>query len=203
MNAPCPSFPFQLRHRAWPAALLVLLLFLPSCTEQTETGGEADTPDTTAAQLPSQSPQDSSIVQVIAGEGRFSTFATALDSGGLIEKLRSSGPYTVFAPTNDAFDVLPEGALDELLLSGSHDRLATILSYHVVEGENRVDELQRRSSVSTLAGTNLQITQQAGNIVLHPEDGNSATIVETDVPASNGVIHVVDAVLMPPAQSQE
>lgn len=204
----CSPVVFLLQRRVRPIALFVLafLLFLPACTERTETEEEADTADTAAAQqsrTSSDSSQDSSIVQVIAQSERFSTLATALDSAGLIERLRSNGPYTVFAPTNDAFDDLPEGALDELLLSGSRDRLASILSYHIIEGESDADELQRRSSVATLDGANLEITQQGERVVLDPDDGNSATILETNISASNGVIHVVDAVLMPPAQDQE
>lgn len=207
MNAR-PPIAFQLWRRLRPVALfaLALLLFLPACTERTDTEGEANTEDTTTpeqGQTSSDSSQDSSIVQIIAQHERFSTLATAFDSAGLIERLRSSGPYTVFAPTNDAFDDLPEGALDELLLSGSRDRLAAILSSHIIEGENDADELQRRSSVTTLDGGNLEITQQGDRVVLDPDDGNSATILETNIPASNGVIHVVDAVLMPPAQNQE
>lgn len=206
MNA-CPPIAFQLWCRLRPVTLFAIaLLLLPACTERTDTEGEANTEDTATTQqgrTSSDSSQDSSIVQIIAQHERFSTLATAFDSAGLIERLRSSGPYTVFAPTNDAFDDLPEGALDELLLSGSRDRLAAILSYHIVEGENDADELQRRSSITTLDGANLEITRQGDRVVLDPDDGNSATILETDIPASNGIIHVVDAVLMPPAQDQE
>lgn len=206
MNA-CPPIAFQLWCRLRPVTLFAIaLLLLPACTERTDTEGEANTEDTATTQqgrTSSDSSQDSSIVQIIAQHERFSTLATAFDSAGLIERLRSSGPYTVFAPTNDAFDDLPEGALDELLLSGSRDRLAAILNYHIVEGENDADELQRRSSITTLDGANLEITRQGDRVVLDPDDGNSATILETDIPASNGIIHVVDAVLMPPAQDQE
>lgn len=203
----CPPIAFQLWCRLRPVTLFAIaLLLLPACTERTDTEGEANTEDTATTQqgrTSSDSSQDSSIVQIIAQHERFSTLATAFDSAGLIERLRSSGPYTVFAPTNDAFDDLPEGALDELLLSGSRDRLAAILNYHIVEGENDADELQRRSSITTLDGANLEITRQGDRVVLDPDDGNSATILETDIPASNGIIHVVDAVLMPPAQDQE
>ena len=133
------------------------------------------------------------IVEVAAGNESFSTLVQAVEAAGLVETLSAEGPYTVFAPTNDAFDALPEGTLDQLLQPENQETLAQILTYHVLPLEVPAADVMP-GDVETVAGSPITITvDDAGNVMV-----NEATVVQTDVQASNGVIHVIDQVLLPP-----
>jgi uncharacterized surface protein with fasciclin (FAS1) repeats len=131
------------------------------------------------------------IVEVAASNPDFSTLVAAVKAAGLVDTLSGDGPFTVFAPTNEAFDALPAGVLDALLLPKNKDALTSILTYHVVSGEVTAD-MVKPGEVATVEGSTIDLSTEGGVKV------NDANVVATDVEASNGVIHVIDAVLVPP-----
>jgi len=122
----------------------------------------------------------------------FSTLVAAVEAAGLVDTLNGTGPYTVFAPTNEAFAALPAGVLDKLLLPENKDVLTKILTYHVVAGEVMAADVQP-GAVKTVEGQDITITVDNGTVKV-----NDATVTATDIDASNGVIHVIDGVLLPP-----
>ena len=130
------------------------------------------------------------ILETAAAAGNFTTLAAAVEAAGLTETLSGEGPFTVFAPTDEAFAALPEGTLDELL--ANPEQLASILTYHVVEGEVTSDQLTEGQEVTTVNGAPATITLEGGPMI------NEAMITQPDIQASNGVIHVIDAVILPP-----
>jgi uncharacterized surface protein with fasciclin (FAS1) repeats len=138
-----------------------------------------------------QAQQPKDIVQTAVAAGSFKTLAAALTAAGLVDTLKGSGPFTVFAPTDEAFDALPEGVLDALLLPENEAVLTSILTYHVVPGEVTSDQITD-GDVATVEGQSVTVSTENGVMV------NEATVTTTDVDASNGVIHVIDAVLIPP-----
>ena len=156
--------------------------------------------DTTQAAPPSEEGMQSGddIVQVVLSRDDFSTLATALEAAGLIENLSGPGPYTVFAPTNEAFEKLPEGTVDELLKPENRNQLAAILTYHVVPNEAMAADVTSMTEASTLLGAPLEISTSGDEVMV-----NDATVTETDIEASNGVIHVIDTVLLPPSPDQQ
>ena len=158
--------------------------------------------DTTETDMPEEGMEEmgsgDDIVQVVLSRDDFSTLATALEAAGLVENLSGPGPYTVFAPTNEAFEKLPEGTLDELLKPENRDQLAAILTYHVVPQEAMAADVASMTEASTLQGTPVEISASGEEVMV-----NDATVTETDIEASNGVIHVVDTVLLPPASDQQ
>ena len=134
------------------------------------------------------------IVATAIGAGQFNTLATALTEAGLVETLQGDGPFTVFAPTDDAFAALPEGALDGLL--ADKEKLTKVLTYHVIGGQKVMAEQvigMDGESVETIEGSEIDISVVDGNVKLNDD----VTVTATDVDASNGVIHVIDGVLMP------
>lgn len=145
------------------------------------------------------------VVEVAQGNPDFSTLVSAITAAGLGETLSSGGPYTVFAPSNAAFDKLPDGTLEELTGGEDTSALEGILTYHVVDGETMAAALTEAISgagdegytITTLGGGTLTATVVDGQVMLTDAAGNSATVTETDIDASNGVIHVIDTVLMP------
>jgi uncharacterized surface protein with fasciclin (FAS1) repeats len=131
------------------------------------------------------------IVETALATKNFSTLATALGAAGLIETLKGDGPFTVFAPTDSAFAKVPRQTLDDLLQPENKEKLAAILSYHVVPGRVTSREVFSMNSATTLQGQTLKISKKDDVKV------NEAKVVVTDVEATNGVIHVIDSVLMP------
>jgi len=131
------------------------------------------------------------IVEVAAANGSFETLVEAVRAAGLVETLSGEGPFTVFAPTDEAFSKLPEGTLEELL--NDRERLTEILTYHVVSGRVTAADVSRIDSAETVAGPSLAISTEYGSVKV-----DDATVVQPDVMASNGVIHVIDSVLLPP-----
>jgi len=134
------------------------------------------------------------IVDTAVAAGNFSTLAAALDAAGLVETLKGEGPFTVFAPTDDAFAALPEGTVDELLLPENRDQLVAILTYHVVSGAVMSDQVVTMDEATTVQGSSVAIDASNGVMI------NDATVIQADIEASNGVIHVIDKVLMPPSE---
>lgn len=133
------------------------------------------------------------IVETAVGAGQFKTLAAALEAAGLIDALKGAGPFTVFAPTDEAFAKLPAGTVESLLRPENKEKLKSILLYHVVSGNVPASEVLKLNghSVKTLEGSSIKVWTKDGVRV-----GN-AKVVKTDVMASNGVIHVIDTVLIP------
>jgi uncharacterized surface protein with fasciclin (FAS1) repeats len=131
------------------------------------------------------------IVDTALAAGNFSTLAAALRAAGLLEALKSEGPFTVFAPTDDAFAKIPPQTLSELLQPENKEKLTAILTYHVVPGRVTAHEVANLNSATTLQGQTVKISKQDGVKI------NDAKVIAPDVEATNGVIHVIDSVLMP------
>ncbi|MEM9389553.1 MAG: fasciclin domain-containing protein [Bacteroidota bacterium] len=134
------------------------------------------------------------IVALAAGTDILSTLVAAVQAGELVETLQGEGPFTVFAPTNEAFAALPEGTLDNLLLPENKDQLVAILTYHVVAGKVMSTDLTDGMTAATVNGAEVTITTVDGAKV------NGAGVASADIEASNGVVHVIDAVLLPPSE---
>ncbi|MEZ4416530.1 MAG: fasciclin domain-containing protein [Gemmatimonadota bacterium] len=130
------------------------------------------------------------IVDTAVAAGSFSTLAAALEAAGLVETLKGAGPFTVFAPTDEAFSKLPAGTLEALL--ADKEKLTAILTYHVVPGRVTSSDVVKLDSAKTVNGQSAAISVEGGTVMI---DG--ARVVTTDIHASNGVIHVIDAVILP------
>ncbi len=144
------------------------------------------------------------IVDFAADSPDFSTLVTAVKAASLVDTLKGAGPYTVFAPTNDAFAKLPTGTLDTLLKPENKDTLSKILTYHVVAGKVTAKALiglikkgHGKAALKTVEGTTLTASLQGGKVILTDEKGGTATVIKADVLVKNGVIHTIDAVVMP------
>ena len=135
--------------------------------------------------------QDKDIVDTAVAAGNFTTLAAALEAAGLVETLKGAGPFTVFAPTDAAFAALPAGTVEDLLKPENKDKLAAILTYHVVPGKVMSTDLTEGMMAKTVQGGEATITLDGGPKI----DG--AVISTADIEASNGVIHVIDSVIMP------
>ncbi|PTX54973.1 putative surface protein with fasciclin (FAS1) repeats [Litoreibacter ponti] len=131
------------------------------------------------------------IVDTAAAAGSFETLLAAATAAGLVDTLKSEGPFTVFAPTDEAFAALPDGTVESLLLPENKDQLTAILTYHVVAGKVMSTDLTDDMTAATVQGGEITIDLDNGVMV------NDATVVSADVEASNGVIHVIDKVIMP------
>jgi uncharacterized surface protein with fasciclin (FAS1) repeats len=132
------------------------------------------------------------IVAIASGNDDFSTLVAAVAQAGLVEILQGEGPFTVFAPTNDAFAALPAGLVDKLLLPENKDLLVQILTYHVVSGAVMAADVTA-GDVPSVEGQNITVTTNDNGVQV-----NGANVVTADIVASNGVIHVIDAVILPP-----
>lgn len=142
------------------------------------------------ASASAQSP-DKDIVETAVAAGSFTTLAAALEAAGLVEVLQGDGPFTVFAPTDAAFAKLPEGTVEGLL--ADKEALTSVLTYHVVAGEVMAADVVEMSSAETVNGAALSIEVKDGKVYV-----GGAEVTTTDVRASNGVIHIVDSVILPP-----
>ncbi|GAA5079795.1 fasciclin domain-containing protein [Roseibacterium beibuensis] len=132
------------------------------------------------------------IVETAVEAGTFTTLVAAVEAAGLVETLSGEGPFTVFAPTDEAFAALPEGTVESLLMEENRDQLVSILTYHVVPGAVMSGDLSDGMTAATVEGSDITIT--LGDTVMV----NDATVTAADIEASNGVIHVIDSVIMPP-----
>ncbi|SIS49497.1 Uncaracterized surface protein containing fasciclin (FAS1) repeats [Roseivivax lentus] len=132
------------------------------------------------------------ILETATEAGSFTTLAAAIDAAGLTETLEGEGPFTVFAPTDDAFAALPEGTVETLLMEENLDQLTAILTYHVVPGAVMSGDLSDGMEAETVQGGTVEISIDGGTVMV---DG--ATVTTADIEASNGVIHVIDQVIMP------
>jgi len=152
------------------------------------------TPALSSAQKSSKEKAPMNIVQIASESGNFKTLVTAVKAAGLAETLQGPGPFTVFAPTDAAFAKLPAGTLDGLL--ADHEKLASILTFHVVSGKVMAGDIVKSNGArpTTVNGLPLDIVVRDGKVFV-----NGAQVVTADIVASNGVIHVIDAVLIPTA----
>jgi transforming growth factor-beta-induced protein len=132
------------------------------------------------------------IVDTAVGAGQFKTLAAALQAAGLVDTLKGPGPFTVFAPTDDAFAKLPAGTVDNLLKPENKAKLQAVLTYHVVSGKVMAADVVKLKSAKTVQGQNAKITVKGGEVMV---DG--AKVVKTDIVTDNGVIHVIDSVILP------
>ena len=133
------------------------------------------------------------IVDTAVGAGQFKTLATALKAADLVETLKGPGPFTVFAPTDAAFAKLPAGTVESLLKPENKEKLTAILTYHVVPGAVKAEQVTKLDEAKTVNGAMVKISTEDGKVMI-----NDATVVTADIPASNGVIHVIDKVILPP-----
>lgn len=145
------------------------------------------------------------IVGVAMDNEQFATLVAAVKAAGLVETLQGEGPFTVFAPVDDAFAALPEGTVESLLEAENKDQLSGILTYHVLAGKvdaatltNAIQNAEEGTyTITTVNGAALTVSIQDGKVILTDAKGNTATVIATDVDASNGIIHAIDAVVMP------
>ncbi|MEM1173889.1 MAG: fasciclin domain-containing protein [Pseudomonadota bacterium] len=132
------------------------------------------------------------IVDTAVGAGTFNTLAAALTAADLVDTLKGEGPFTVFAPTDDAFAKLPEGTVENLLKPENKDQLIAVLTYHVVAGKVMAADVVKLDAATTVNGADVTIKASDAGVMV-----DSANVITTDIAASNGVIHVIDAVILP------
>jgi len=175
-------------------AVLSLGLLGAACSSSTDSATTATTaaPATTAAAATASK----NCVEVAASNPDFTTLVTAVTAAGLGEILSGTGPFTIFAPTNEAFAKLPAGTLETLTQPASKETLAKILTYHVVAGEVMAKDV-KPGVVTTAAGGTFTVATTGGKVTITDAMGGTANVTATDIQCSNGVIHVIDAVLMP------
>lgn len=137
---------------------------------------------------------DKDIIDTAVAAGQFKTLAAALTAAGLVDTLKGAGPFTVFAPTDAAFAKLPAGTVDTLLKPESKAKLTAILTYHVVAGKVMAADVVKLKEAKTVNGTMVAVKVDGGNVMI-----NNAKVTTADIAASNGVIHVIDTVLLPPS----
>lgn len=158
----------------------------PEATEQVSGGGQSAVQDGESSK---------NIVQVASGSADHSTLVAAVKAGELVDVLSNAGPFTVFAPVNAAFDKLPAGTVDNLLKPESKEALVNILEYHVSLAVYKAENLTDGQIIGQVNGDNIKLTVKDGKIMVN----DKATIVAS-IPTSNGMIHVIDEVLLPPAK---
>ena len=171
-----------------PVTILLIAIFaISACAPQA-----TPTPEPTVV----PTPEMMDIVDTAVADGRFTTLVAAVQAAGLVDALKAEGPLTVFAPTDDAFAKLPEGTVESLLLVENIEQLKSILLYHVVEGKVMAADVAGLTSATTLLGKDVTVKVDMGDVYI-----NDAKVIITDIETSNGVIHVIDKVLLPPAGS--
>lgn len=181
-------------------AMLSVATAVGACTSGTDSATTTEESPIAASPSPmAESPMANSdttgttLDQVVAGNSSFSTLSTAIQAAGLGATLSGAEPYTIFAPTNEAFAALPPGTLDKLLLPENKADLQKVLSYHVVPGTVTSADITP-GEVNTVEGSPVTIATDAGKVTV-----GTATVIEADITASNGVIHAIDQVLLPPS----
>ena len=190
-----------MRTRSIPMKLgalgIAASLALVACGSDAEES--SDTTETTEAAAAAEI----TIVSVASDTPDFSTLVAGVKAAELVDTLQSEGPFTVFAPTNEAFEALPEGTLDELLKPENKDQLTDILTYHVVAGKVMAADLSDGQEVETVQGGILTVGIDGEAVTLTDEAGNTVNVVDTDIDAGNGVIHVIDGVVMPASDDMD
>lgn len=187
------------------SVLILTLAFFYSCDEKKKDNAEDEVVKTEeVAEVTEAEQADPNIVEVAVGNDNFSTLVAAVKAADLVGTLSGDGPFTVFAPTNDAFAKLPEGTVDTLLKPESKATLTSILTYHVVSGKYEaaavIDAITNNNgsfTVTTVQGEDLILSLKDGSVMIKDAKGGMSTVVMADVAASNGVIHAIDTVVMP------
>jgi uncharacterized surface protein with fasciclin (FAS1) repeats len=136
--------------------------------------------------------QNRDIVDTAVAAGQFNTLAAALKAAGLVDTLKGAGPFTVFAPTDEAFAKLPKGTVEDLLKPENKAKLTAVLTYHVVPGKVMAADVVKVKEAKTVQGSSLKVNATGGKVMI-----DNATVVKADIAASNGVIHVIDTVVLP------
>ena len=182
-------------------------LLLASCAEGNKEKTTEASQEIAQAEVTLETPKEEApgtIVDIAVGNENFTTLVTAVKAAGLVETLASTGPFTVFAPTNDAFAKLPEGTVGTLVKPENKAKLTDILTYHVVAGEymagDVVAAIKKNNgsfSTNTVMGEQITLMMDGENVVIKDAKGGTSVIIMTDVDASNGVIHAIDTVIMP------
>lgn len=173
------------------SVLLVAMFLLAACAPAaTPTPEPTATPQPAPTATPEPAPQD--IVDIAIADGRFTTLVTAVQAAGLVDTLKGEGPFTVFAPTDDAFAKLPAGTLEDLLKPENKQTLTDILLYHVVAGKVMAADVAGLTNSETVLGKDIKIIAKDGKVFI-----NNAQVIITDIETSNGVIHVIDTVILP------
>jgi len=153
--------------------------------------------ETSQTQMADQAQPQQDIVAIASANQDFSTLVTALEAAGLVETLQGDGPFTVFAPTNAAFEKLPAGTVEDLLKPENKDQLTAVLTYHVVPAAAMSTDLMDGQKLKTVQGEELTVRITEGKVTLIDATGNTAAVTQADIKASNGVIHVIDTVVLP------
>ena len=186
------------------AASALVLAACNSSADEAATTTEASAESTASAASAETPAAAGTIVEVAQGNADFSTLVSAVQAAGLVETLNGAGPFTVFAPTNAAFEKIPAETLQGLLTPEQRDTLTAVLTYHVVAGRvdaaTLIEQIQAgggSATVTTVQGGELTARVVEGGVVLTDAAGNESRVVQTDVAASNGVIHAIDTVVMP------
>jgi uncharacterized surface protein with fasciclin (FAS1) repeats len=186
------------------AAVATLAVVTAACGDDDDAAQEdvpaAEEAETdTASEGESASDIPATVVDVAASDENFSTLVTAVQTAGLAETLSGEGPFTVFAPVNDAFAALPQGTVDSLLQPANREQLTTVLTYHVVPTKALSGDLSDGMTVTTVQGQPLTINVMGTSVTLTDASGNTVSVVQPDIEAGNGVVHVIDGVLLPAA----
>lgn len=183
-----------------PLLLIVALVFAacaPAAPAAEPTATEAPAAEPTATEAPAEESAEAALMDIVdtaVNAGNFTTLVAAVQAAGLVDALKGEGPFTVFAPTDEAFAAIPQETLDALLADPSGD-LTQILLYHVLSGAVMAEAVTDGLEADTLQGAKVKFSIVDGQPMI-----NEAKIIATDIAASNGVIHVIDAVIMPPAE---
>jgi uncharacterized surface protein with fasciclin (FAS1) repeats len=179
-------------------SFLALVLLMTSCNSETsgaQTEPAAENTATTGQSAVQDDESAKDVIKVAAGSKDHTMLVAAIKQAELVDALSNAGPFTVFAPTNAAFEKLPKGTVEDLMKPGNKEKLQDILQYHVYVGSLQTDLMQDGQTLNQVNGGNITVSKKDGKVVLN----NSATIVAS-IPAANGIIHVIDGVLVPPAQ---
>ena len=189
------------------SAFAIVALIMTSCADGKKTEAETDLTATDSTEVVTDSvavDAPATIVDVAVGNPDFSTLVAAVKAAGLVETLSGEGPFTVFAPTNAAFEKLPAGTVDGLLKPENLAKLKGLLTYHVVSGKfdaatviDAITKGKGKHTVTTVQGGKIDLSLKDGKVVLTDANGKSSVVVIADVAASNGVIHAIDTVVMP------
>ena len=179
-------------------SFIAAIMWMTACNSDSNPAQSTTSTEPTAQTGQSAVHDDESakdVVKVAAASKDHSTLVAAVKQAELVDALSNAGPFTVFAPTNAAFDKLPKGTVEELMKPENKEKLQDILQYHVYVGNLKTDYMQDGQTLNEVNGGNITVSKKDGKIVLN----NSATIIAT-IPAANGIIHVIDGVLLPPKQ---
>jgi uncharacterized surface protein with fasciclin (FAS1) repeats len=180
------------------AALVAGLVLSAAACGSDKAATPATTATTAAATATTKAMADAKPVDIVdtaVAAGSFKTLAAALTAAGLVDTLKGAGPFTVFAPTDEAFAKLPKGTLEDLLKPENKEKLKGILTYHVVSGKVMAADVVKLKMAKTVNGKEVPIVVNGADVMLN----GTTKVTKTDIAASNGVIHVIDSVMLPPA----